>query len=133
MKLFLVANEVVDEAKKCKKELILFKVDFEKAYDSIDWKYLEEVMMKMGFPTLWRKWIKECDGVSDFFTGYKVGRRDNMVVSHPQFVDDTLILGEKLWANIPSLRVVLLLSEELSGLKVIFSKSMLVGVNVTGS
>jgi len=32
----LVANEVVDEARKCKKELILFKVDFEKAYDSID-------------------------------------------------------------------------------------------------
>jgi len=31
-----VANEVVDEAKKCKKELLLFKVDFKKAYDSID-------------------------------------------------------------------------------------------------
>jgi hypothetical protein len=56
----LVANEVVDEARKRKKELLLFKVDFEKAYDSIDWYYLEEVMVKMGFPTLWRKWIKEC-------------------------------------------------------------------------
>jgi hypothetical protein len=32
----LVANEVVDEARKCRKELLLFKVDFEKAYDSID-------------------------------------------------------------------------------------------------
>jgi len=32
----LVANEVVDDARKCKKELLLFKVDFEKAYDSID-------------------------------------------------------------------------------------------------
>jgi len=31
----LVANEVVDDARKCKKELLLFKVDFEKAYDSI--------------------------------------------------------------------------------------------------
>jgi len=27
----LVANEIVDEAKRCKKDLILFKVDFEKA------------------------------------------------------------------------------------------------------
>ena len=35
----LVANEVVDDARKCKKELLLFKVDFEKAYDSIDWGY----------------------------------------------------------------------------------------------
>jgi len=32
----LVANEIVDEARRCKKELILFKVDFGKAYDSID-------------------------------------------------------------------------------------------------
>ncbi|PNX60194.1 cysteine-rich receptor-like protein kinase, partial [Trifolium pratense] len=31
----LVANEVVDEARKSKKELLLFKVDFEKAYDSV--------------------------------------------------------------------------------------------------
>jgi len=29
----LLANEVVDEASKCKKELLLFKVDFEKAYN----------------------------------------------------------------------------------------------------
>jgi len=34
------------------KELLLFKVDFEKANDFIDWGYLDEVMRKMGFPTL---------------------------------------------------------------------------------
>ena len=60
----LVANEVVDEARKCKKELILFKVDFEKAYDSVDWNHLCEVMVKMGLPTLWHKWIKECIGAA---------------------------------------------------------------------
>ena len=32
----LIANEVVDKARKTKKELLLFKVDFEKAYDSVD-------------------------------------------------------------------------------------------------
>ncbi|PNX57813.1 cysteine-rich receptor-like protein kinase [Trifolium pratense] len=51
----LVANEVVDEARKSKKEMLLFKVDFEKAYDSVDWGYLEGVMGRMGFLTLWRK------------------------------------------------------------------------------
>jgi hypothetical protein len=56
----LIANEVVDEAKKNKKELMLFKVDFEKAYDSVDWGYLDAVMQKMAFPVLWMKWIKEC-------------------------------------------------------------------------
>jgi hypothetical protein len=39
----LIANETVDEARKTKKEL-LFKVDFEKAYDSVDCGYLDAVM-----------------------------------------------------------------------------------------
>ena len=51
----MVANEVVDEAKKLNRDLLLLKVDFEKAYDSVDWNYLNEVMCKMSFPTLWRK------------------------------------------------------------------------------
>jgi hypothetical protein len=177
----LVANEVVDEARKCKKELIMFKVDFEKAYDSIDWNYLDDVMVRMGFPTLWRKWIKECIGSAttsvlvngfptnefalgrglrqgyplspflfllaaeefhvlmeslsrnNLFHGYKIGRFDSVVVSHLQFADDTLILGEKSWANIRAMRAALLLFQDLSGLKVNFMKSLLVGVNVPGS
>jgi hypothetical protein len=56
----LIANEVMDEARKTKKELLLFKVDFEKAYDSVDWGYLDAVMGKMAFPPLWRKWMREC-------------------------------------------------------------------------
>jgi len=56
----LIANEVVDEVVKMKKDLLLFKVDFEKAYDSVDWGYLDSVMGRMSFPTLWRKWMKEC-------------------------------------------------------------------------
>jgi len=47
----LVANEAVDEARRLKKELLLFKVDFEKAYDSVDLRYLDDVMLKMNFPT----------------------------------------------------------------------------------
>jgi len=56
----LIANEVVDEARKLKKELLLFKADFEKAYDSVDLGYLDSVMEGMSFPVLWRKWIREC-------------------------------------------------------------------------
>jgi len=40
----LIANEVVDEARRLNKEMILFKVDFEKAYDSVDLHYLDVVM-----------------------------------------------------------------------------------------
>jgi len=38
----------------------MFKVDFEKVYDSVDLKYLDMVMGHMNFQTLWRKWINEC-------------------------------------------------------------------------
>lgn len=40
--------------------MLLFKVDFEKTFDSIDWRYLNAIMTKLNFPTLWRKWIMEC-------------------------------------------------------------------------
>jgi len=55
-----VANEVVDEARKLKNELLLFKVYFEKAYDSVDWGYLDAVMSKRKFLIFWQKWMKEC-------------------------------------------------------------------------
>jgi len=60
----LIANEVVDEARKKQKDLMLFKVDFEKAYDSVDWGYLDSVLECMYFPVLWRKWIKECVSIA---------------------------------------------------------------------
>ena len=147
----LIVNEVVDEARKLKKELLLFKVEFEKAYDFVDWGYLDSVMEKMLFPVLWRKWIKECVGTAtasvivngcptnefhlhrglrqgdplspflfliateglnilmkamvenNLFTGYTVGKVNHVVVSHLQFADDTLILGNKSWANVRAL------------------------------
>lgn len=41
------------------------------------------------------------------------------------------LVGVKSWANVRALRVVLLLFEVMSGLKVNFHNSMLVGVNVS--
>ncbi|CAJ2646720.1 unnamed protein product [Trifolium pratense] len=177
----LIANEIVDEARKSKKDLMLFKVDFEKAYDSVDWGYLDDVMGRMSFPTLWRKWIRECVGTAtasvlvngsptdefplrrglrqgdplspflfllaaeglnvlmeamvarNLFTGYSIGGQESIMVSHLQFADDTLLMGVKSWANVRALRAVLVLFESMSGLKVNFNKSMLVGVNIPES
>jgi len=50
--IILIANEVFDEARTLKKELLLFKVDFEKAYDSVDWGYLDLVLKGMSFSIL---------------------------------------------------------------------------------
>ena len=36
----LVANEVIEEARRSKKSCMVFKVDFEKAYDSVSLHFL---------------------------------------------------------------------------------------------
>ncbi|XP_076893436.1 uncharacterized protein LOC143545418 [Bidens hawaiensis] len=43
-----------------KKRALFFKVDFEKAYDTLNWGFIDSVMEQMGFPPLWRKWIAGC-------------------------------------------------------------------------
>jgi hypothetical protein len=154
---------------------------FKKAYDSVDWGYLDAVMGKMDFPPLWKKWMRACvctatasvlvngsptdefplerglrqgDPLSPFlfllaaeglgvmmramvegnrFLGYRVGGQEAVSVSHLQFADDTLLLGVKSWENVRALRAVLVLFERMSGLKVNFNKSMLVGVNISDS
>jgi len=56
----------------------------------------------------------------NIITVYKVGRDMALNVSHLQFANDTLIVGNKSWANVRAMRVVLYLFEAMSGLKVNF-------------
>lgn len=56
----LIINKVYTHAKKSKRKLFLFKVDFDKAFDSINWSYLESVMFQIGFVAMWWFWIKGC-------------------------------------------------------------------------
>lgn len=55
-----VINEVVDFPKRKKKKCLILKVDFEKAYDSINWDFLDYMMDRLGFCEKWRLWIGEC-------------------------------------------------------------------------
>ncbi|GAU26521.1 hypothetical protein TSUD_361540 [Trifolium subterraneum] len=116
---------------------MLFKVDFEKAYDSVDWGYLDDVMGECHSQSCGGNGSKnglnvlmEAAVARNLFTGYSIGERDPVTVSYLQFADDTLLLGVKSWANVRALRAVLVLFETMSGLKVNFHKSMLVGVNI---
>lgn len=56
----LVANEMVDFARKTKMECLVLKVDFEKAYDSVNWVFLEYMMRRLGFNMKWIAWMKAC-------------------------------------------------------------------------
>uniref|UniRef100_A0A453B983 Reverse transcriptase domain-containing protein n=1 Tax=Aegilops tauschii subsp. strangulata TaxID=200361 RepID=A0A453B983_AEGTS len=40
-----------------KKQMLLFKLDIAKAFDSISWEYLLELLQNLGFSLRWRNWI----------------------------------------------------------------------------
>ncbi|XP_071688814.1 uncharacterized protein [Rutidosis leptorrhynchoides] len=56
----LVANESLCFMKSNKKKGIIFKADFEKVFDSLNWDFLMEVMGCMRFGSKWCKWISSC-------------------------------------------------------------------------
>ena len=50
----------MDEKRRSGEKGIVFKIDFEKAYDHVSWGFLDHVLEKKGFSPRWRKWIKSC-------------------------------------------------------------------------
>jgi hypothetical protein len=132
---------------------LVLKVDFEKAYDSVDWNFLEYMLRRFGFGDKWIRWIKACvfagnlsvlvngsptpevniqrglkqgDPLAPFlfllvaegfaglmrsavekklFKGFGVGP-DNLIVSHLQYADDTLCIGEATMENLWTLKAI---------------------------
>nr|GEU30517.1 RNA-directed DNA polymerase, eukaryota, reverse transcriptase zinc-binding domain protein [Tanacetum cinerariifolium] len=56
----LMVNEVIKWCNRKKAKLMVFKIDFEKAFNSVSWDYLFQVMCFMGFSEKWIRWIKVC-------------------------------------------------------------------------
>ena len=56
----LIANEAVDSRLKSNQGDVMCKLDIEKAYDHVDWKFLLAVLKQMGFGERWIKWIEWC-------------------------------------------------------------------------
>ena len=72
----LIANEVVDSTLRRKESGLVCKLDIEKAYDSISWEFVFQVMDSMGFGNQWLSWIKWCVSTASFpvlFNGSHVG------------------------------------------------------------
>ncbi|XP_058769267.1 uncharacterized protein LOC131643129 [Vicia villosa] len=101
----LVANELVDYAFKEGKECLLFKVDFEKAYDKVNWNFLRFMLRKLGFGDIWMKWMEALflttEGLkllvnkavsNGDYAGCNVNGR--CFVDVLQLADDTLMVGD---------------------------------------
>ena len=56
----MIANESIRWLKKKKIPGTLIKLDFEKAYDSVNWSFLRKVLDKLGFGRKWIRWIMNC-------------------------------------------------------------------------
>ncbi|XP_071717846.1 uncharacterized protein [Rutidosis leptorrhynchoides] len=52
--------EAIDYLNKKRLKSLVFKVDFEKAFDSLNWDFLLEMMKRMGFGERWRRWLLAC-------------------------------------------------------------------------
>ncbi|GJW11767.1 RNA-directed DNA polymerase, eukaryota [Tanacetum coccineum] len=55
-----IINELLSWCKHKKQQAMVFKVDFAKAYDSIRWDFLEDVLTAFGFGPKWCSWIRGC-------------------------------------------------------------------------
>jgi hypothetical protein len=55
---------------------VLFKIDFEKAYDKVNWSFLQQAMRMKDFDSKW------CDWVQKYIEKVSVGIRVNDDVGH---------------------------------------------------
>ena len=56
----LTANEVLEDLRRRRMSELCLNVDFEKAYDSVRWDFLYDMLHRLGFHSKWIMWIKGC-------------------------------------------------------------------------
>ena len=72
----VVLHETIHELHWKKMDGVLFKIDFEKAYDKVKWPFLLQTLRKKGFDKKW------CDLIQIFLMGGSVGVRVNDNIGH---------------------------------------------------
>jgi hypothetical protein len=61
---FIYVQRVIQLLHKKKKPALFIKLDISKAFDSINWSFLLEVLDNLGFSTKWRDWIASLLGTA---------------------------------------------------------------------
>ncbi|GJY05566.1 RNA-directed DNA polymerase, eukaryota [Tanacetum coccineum] len=131
-----ILNELFQWCKSKKKHSLIFKVDFEKAYDSVRWDYLDDVLKKFGFGDRWCGWIQGCIRSSwgsvivngSMFKSIALG--PSMQISHTFYADDAVFVEQWSDSNINTIVHVLDCFYRASGLRINISKSKIMGISV---
>ncbi|GJU53587.1 RNA-directed DNA polymerase, eukaryota, reverse transcriptase zinc-binding domain protein [Tanacetum coccineum] len=94
----LILNELISWCKARKEKCLLFKVDFQKAFDSVRWDHLDDILGKFGFGNKWRGWIRGCLNSSKAFA-YKFPSKGLLIevpegiLSHLEKLHNKFFLG----------------------------------------
>ncbi|GJV99434.1 RNA-directed DNA polymerase, eukaryota [Tanacetum coccineum] len=145
-----ILNEFLSWCKYKNTKALIFKVDFEKAFDLVRWDYLDDTLKAFGFGEKWCGWIDGCiksvmgsilvNGslTSEFkfqrvlgaglFKGVYIN--GSLTLSHLFYADDVVFIGEWSESNIRTIVHVLKCFFLASGLKINLHKSKLMGIGV---
>uniref|UniRef100_J3L0J0 CCHC-type domain-containing protein n=1 Tax=Oryza brachyantha TaxID=4533 RepID=J3L0J0_ORYBR len=110
----------------CKKErTILLKIDISKAFDSVNWSFLLEVMQRLGFRAKWRSWITNLLTTSTSRVLLKGIPGDEIQHLRGLRQDDVAIFIKPLQQEIQLMAKVLELFARISGLRTNLTKTEL--------
>ncbi|GJZ69553.1 RNA-directed DNA polymerase, eukaryota, reverse transcriptase zinc-binding domain protein, partial [Tanacetum coccineum] len=137
----VILSEIIEWYKKRKKKLLIFKVDFEKAFDSISWNYLIHILDSFGFardPLSPFLFILVMEGLHNAFeeavgngliTGVNI-KNSTINVSHLFYADDVIITTDWNAKDMDNIIRVLHVFYLASGLKINIHKSNIYGIGV---
>jgi hypothetical protein len=72
----VVLHETIHELHRKNMDGVLFKIDFEEAYDKVKWSFLQQTLRMKGFAPEW------CELIMQFFLGGSVGIKVNNDTGH---------------------------------------------------
>nr|GEX40472.1 RNA-directed DNA polymerase, eukaryota, reverse transcriptase zinc-binding domain protein [Tanacetum cinerariifolium] len=96
---------------------MIFMVDFEKAYDSVRWDFIDDILRRVVDAGL--------------FNGIKLD--SSLQISHLFYADDAIFMGQWSQCNIDTIIRVLDVFYRTSGLRINMNKSNLIGISVDGN